>query len=171
MKQDFKVGADEDSGADDLLVKKPRRKDSDSDVPMEEEPVPKHLVTDHELLSRFYGVEGEKLDASERFLRNYILNEGWKDKTQMGASFEDPKLKKIDKEDDDREDEMDNYETAYNFRFEDPNAATITSYARNALSGETMRRKEETRKLARQRKTERKDDEKNKKREEINQLK
>jgi hypothetical protein len=48
---------------------------------MEEEPVPKHLVSDQELLARFYGVAGEKLDASERFLRNYILNEGWKDKT------------------------------------------------------------------------------------------
>ena len=44
---------------------------------------------------------------------------------------------------------MDAYETAYNFRFEEPNAATITSHARNALNGETMRRKEETRKLAR----------------------
>ena len=30
--------------------------------------------------------------------------------------------------------EMDAYETAYNFRFEDPNAATITSHARNALA-------------------------------------
>jgi len=67
----------------------------------------------------------------------------------MGASFEDPKLKKIDKEDEERLDDMDAYETAYNFRFEEPNAATITSYSRNALNGETMRRKEETRKLAR----------------------
>jgi protein KRI1 len=67
----------------------------------------------------------------------------------MGASFEDPKLKKIDKEDEERLDDMDAYETAYNFRFEEPNAATITSHARNALNGETMRRKEETRKLAR----------------------
>ena len=67
----------------------------------------------------------------------------------MGASFEDPKLKKIDKEDEERLDDMDAYETAYNFRFEEPNAATITSHARNALNGETMRRKEETRKQAR----------------------
>jgi protein KRI1 len=67
----------------------------------------------------------------------------------MGASFEDPKLKKIDKEDEERLDDMDAYETAYNFRFEEPNAATITSHARYALNGETMRRKEETRKLAR----------------------
>lgn len=68
------------------------------------------------------------------------MNEGWKDKSQM-ANFEDPKLRRIDKEDDEREDEMDAFENAYNFRYEDPNAATITSHARNALDGETMRRK------------------------------
>ena len=44
------------------------------------EPVNKHLVTDTELLARFYGAD-DKLDASERFLRNYNLNEGWKDKS------------------------------------------------------------------------------------------
>jgi len=168
LKQEFKAGAQENDSADDLLVKKPRRRDdSDSDTPMEEpEDDNKHLVTDHELLARFYGAD-DKLDHQERFLRNYILNEGWKDKTQMGACFDDPKLKKIDKEDDEREEEFDNYENAYNFRFEEPNAATITSHARNALDGETMRRKEDTRKLARQRKAERKEEEKNKKREEI----
>lgn len=36
---------------------------------------------------------------------------------------------------------MEAYEHAYNFRFEDPNAATITSHARNALAEETLRRK------------------------------
>lgn len=152
LKDDFKAVAEKDNFDDELLVKKQsKRKDSDSDEQMLEqapEPVNKHLVTDTELLARFYGGD-DKLDASERFLRNYILNEGWKDKSQMGASFEDPKLKKIDKEDEERLDDMDAYETAYNFRFEEPNAATITSYSRNALNGETMRRKEETRKLAR----------------------
>ena len=37
------------------------------------------LVTDKELLARFYGKEAN-LDEDEKFLRNYILNEGWKDK-------------------------------------------------------------------------------------------
>lgn len=83
------------------------------------------------------------------------------------ANFDDPKLKKVDKEDDERLEDMDAYETAYNFRFEDPNAATITSHARNALDGETMRRADDTRKQARLRKQERKELEKNRKREEI----
>jgi protein KRI1 len=103
-------------------------------------------------------------------LRSYILNEGWRDKTQM-ADFEDPKIKKNDKEDEERGDEMENYETAYNFRFEDPNAATITSHARNALAQESLRRKSETRKLARERKLSRKEEEKLKRKEEITALK
>ena len=37
------------------------------------------LTTDTELLARFYG-DGAQLDHKEKFLRNYILNEGWKDK-------------------------------------------------------------------------------------------
>ena len=90
------------------------------------------LVTDKELLSRFYGNEGD-LDRTDKFLRNYILQEGWRGNMREY----DPKL---DVEDDDREDEMDKFEYAMNFRYEDPNAATITSHARNALKEETLRR-------------------------------
>lgn len=35
-------------------------------------------MTDKELLARFYGQDSE-LNAEEKFLRNYILNEGWKE--------------------------------------------------------------------------------------------
>ena len=38
------------------------------------------LITDTELLSRFYGEHEDELDHNEKFLRNYILNEGWKEK-------------------------------------------------------------------------------------------
>lgn len=37
------------------------------------------LVTDTELLKRFWG-DDHKLDTHDKFLRNYILLEGWKDK-------------------------------------------------------------------------------------------
>jgi len=83
------------------------------------------------------------------------------------ADFEDPKLKKKDKEDDERDEEIENYEHAYNFRFEEPNAGTITSHARNALAQESLRRKSETRKDARQRKLTRKEEDKLRKKEEI----
>lgn len=37
------------------------------------------LVTDVDLLKRFYGND-KQLDNTDKFLRNYILLEGWKDK-------------------------------------------------------------------------------------------
>lgn len=38
------------------------------------------LVTDKELLARFYG-DDSNLDKTEKFLRNYILEEGWRGKS------------------------------------------------------------------------------------------
>ena len=136
------------------------------------------LVTDKELLARFYGKEAD-LDEDEKFLRNYILNEGWKDRGQKikmpKTDREKPLVKgkddAVDVEDDKREDEMDQFETKYNFRFEEPNAATITSHAREAFDDETLRRKDDTRKQARERAKERKEDMKRKQKEEIAKLK
>ena len=42
-----------------------------------------NLVTDTDLLKRFYGDES-KLDSTDKFLRNYILLECWKDKNKKG---------------------------------------------------------------------------------------
>lgn len=124
-----------------------------------------NLVTDTELLARFYGNDKE-LDDGEKFLRNYILQEGWKDKGQNiklpKSDREKPLVKKvdtgIDDEDEKRGDEMDKFESKYNFRFEDPNAATITTYAREGNEEETLRKKNDTRKQARDRAKERKED-------------
>ena len=137
-----------------------------------------NLVTDKELLARFYGNDNE-LDDGEKFLRTYILQEGWKDKGQKiklpKTDREKPLVKKadagVDEEDEKREGEMDNFEVKYNFRFEDPNAATITTYAREANEEETLRKKSDTRKQARERAKERKEDLKRSQREEIAKLK
>jgi len=142
------------------------------------------LVTDTELLSRFYGKESE-LDEGEKFLRNYILHEGWKAGGNMPKDMvrilkqdgtEKPLVKgdndeKVDDEDDKRSEEVEVFEKKYNFRFEEPNAATITSHAREANAEETLRRKENTRKDARERAKERKEDMKKKQKEEISKLK
>jgi protein KRI1 len=61
------------------------QRDEDSDhEPSKKKQVKKEakLVSDKELLARFYGNDQE-LNAGEKFLRNYILNEGWKDSGAM----------------------------------------------------------------------------------------
>jgi protein KRI1 len=96
---------------------------------------------------------------------------------ESGASvyFKEPGtehgIEQVDKEDENRENEIDVFEQKYNFRFEEANAATITSHARDAGVEESMRRPDETRKQARERAKDRKDDLKRKKKEELLQLK
>lgn len=67
----------------------------------------------------FWGKAAEKkLSKDDKFLRDYILNEVWKKKV-------DDTNPEVDEEDERRDDEMDNYERAYNFRFEEPGGEKI----------------------------------------------
>ncbi|ANB14651.1 Kri1p [Sugiyamaella lignohabitans] len=74
-----------------------------------------------------------------------------------------------DEDDEEFDDIADDFETAYNFRYEDPNAAEIVSYARNES---TLRRKgDNSRKRAREQKTELKKQEEQSKKAEVNKIK
>ena len=66
---------------------------------------------------------------------------------------------------------MDRFEEKYNFRFEEPNAATLQLHARNVNEEETMRRKDSSRKMARDRAKEKKEDLKKQRKEELARLK
>jgi hypothetical protein len=57
-----------------------------------------NLVTDVDLLKRFYG-DDRGLDTTDKFLRNYILMEGWKEKDKDKIS----KMNKVDDEDEQRD--------------------------------------------------------------------
>ena len=65
---------------------------------------------------------------------------------------------------------MDKYEAEYNFRFEDKNAAYLTSYARQAPE-DSIRRVDDRRKQQRQNAKDRKEEEKERRKEEIYRLK
>jgi protein KRI1 len=116
------------------------------------------METDVDLLKRFYGDE-KQLDSTDKFLRNYILLQCWKDK---GNGNKSGLQEKIDKEDEDRDEEMDAFEQKYNFRFEEGTGAYLTTFQRQAPEN-TLRRKDDTRKDKRQEKKDRMEDEKRRK--------
>ncbi|BEJ13502.1 hypothetical protein CspHIS471_0306760 [Cutaneotrichosporon sp. HIS471] len=119
--------------------------------------------------------------ADEDFLMDYILNRGWIDKEKKAVpTYEDivGRERGDDSEDDDEDtpwgkideeeefdDKADEFETEYNFRFEEPGAATIVTHPRQIDSA--VRRGDDSRKLKRQAREERKAAEKAAREEEV----
>jgi hypothetical protein len=92
------------------------------------------LESDKDMLNQLYGGD-QDLDKTDRFLRDFILKEGWKANT-MEEVDEDhyqkyrAKKDKMDDEDEERDSEMDKYEQQYNFRYEEKNSAYLTTHGR-----------------------------------------
>eukprot|EP00178_Gracilaria_changii_P001843 TRINITY_DN125_c0_g4_i1.p1 TRINITY_DN125_c0_g4~~TRINITY_DN125_c0_g4_i1.p1 ORF type:complete len:664 (-),score=176.48 TRINITY_DN125_c0_g4_i1:1301-3292(-) len=133
--------------------------------------------TGDELLLHSY-LEKENPDEKERFLRDFVLNNGWLDRNAADApgandykieiDLPDAEEDEIDK--DERFDEKnDEFEAKYNFRFEDPDGSNVASYARNIP--DSIRRPDDRRKKAREARRLRKQQEKAAKIEDIKRLK
>ncbi|MBW0523322.1 hypothetical protein O181_063037 [Austropuccinia psidii MF-1] len=128
--------------------------------------------------------------ADETFLQNYLLGRGWIDKeAKKIPSYKElvqPKIKSkstsqsdeiagktvidedFDEEDEEFVEKAEEFETKYNFRFEDANP-TISTHARDM--GDSVRRKDESRKLNREAVKSRKEEEKQQRMEELQRLK
>lgn len=107
-----------------------------------------------DLLKKFWG-DNKNIDKNERFLRSYILNEAWLDKTQK------KKIKladEVDEEDEENDEKFEEFEEKYNFRFEEEGGANLTTHQRNM---ETYRQKDDTRKEKRKEREKRKETEHN----------
>ena len=113
-----------------------------------------------DLLEQIWG-DDKKLSKDERFLRNYILSEGWLDKNTTGLN---KNLLLIDKEDEENDDKFDEFENKYNHRFEEEGGANITTYQRNI---DSYRHKDDTRAIKRKEHEKRKEEEKKKFKEEL----
>jgi len=83
-----------------------------------------------------------QFNNEDEFLMDYILNRGWVDKrSQKPPTYE--RLIAEDEADEDALEQADQFECAYNFRFEQPGGTEIQTFARTVEG--SMRRNEETR--------------------------
>ncbi|GJQ13332.1 hypothetical protein GpartN1_g5123.t1 [Galdieria partita] len=104
-------------------------------------------------------LEKERPDEAERFLRDYILNDGWiKNIHEAPVSNSVVHNIEIDEQDAEFVEKQEDFEAAYNFRFEEPNSTEIVSYGRNMSS--SSRTKESKRKKKRDRREMRKKEKK-----------
>ena len=102
-----------------------------------------------------------RLSKEDAFLRDYLMNEKWREAEGDGALGSD--------DDSDAFEEAERFEQTYNFRFEEPDGGAIRSHARS-IEG-TIRKASTARKDARRAKKERKMSEKERMRAEVRRLK
>ncbi|KAI7888819.1 KRI1-like family C-terminal-domain-containing protein [Mucor mucedo] len=152
LRNAFKIEAasDEDDEEDDFLTKKDK---TSEEKEAEENDYRKFLLSQmqndepskkaFEEWSNYKGNPNVK--PEDAFLMDYVLNRGWVDKkTGNPQTLADD----VDKDEADLDD-IDRFESKYNFRFEEEGSGTIKTYARN-IEG-SVRRKESKRVLRRQR--------------------
>jgi len=70
-------------------------------------------------------------EENEKFLRDYILNEGWKDKNKGRIPSYAEIIGENDEQDAEELEKMEKFETTYAYRHEHPDAKTLPSHPRN----------------------------------------
>lgn len=133
---------DEDDDGELLKVKNDSKNDEDEDDDDRE----------YEKKLDEYFPEDEKLDENEKFLKEYFKNKMWLDK-------DDAKRKSLDddeldvSEDEDELERQEDYEREFNFRFEENAGDRVMGYSRKVE--DSVRKKDNARKLQRKNKEDR----------------
>ncbi|KAK8849750.1 hypothetical protein IAR55_005085 [Kwoniella newhampshirensis] len=164
-------------GMGDAPVTKHTAPDSDAEEEQEEARV-LSKVEKEEMIARKAEKKARKAKADDDFLMNYILNRGWIDRTDdhvptydevVGVDKEEEAEKEAEskfkasssshpwgllEEEDEFDEKAEQFETEYNFRFEEPGASTIAAHPRDIPS--LVRRPDDVRKTKRARRAERK---------------
>lgn len=168
LKREFKLaldgGEDESDEAEEIFRKRPKTAEQQA---KEEEDYRAFLLENlsksenaresmGDWLSYKADQKGTKtsVDPEEQFLIDYVLNRGWVDQEKkVTPDYE--RIIQADEEDLEAVEKAEEFETALNFRFEQPGAAQVITYARN-IEG-SMRREESKRKEQRAAKKARKE--------------
>lgn len=201
QKLEDEVDGDGNGSEDDFFVKREltteeqEEEERNFQVFLDKQSRKKAKTNGEDLLLHSY-LEKENPDEKERFLRDFVLNNGWLNKNAGDApraadyaievdlpqrgSDDDESGEESDDDDngekknaakDDEEFDMkaDAFEANYNYRFEEAGADHITSHAR--VIPDSMRRPDERRKLAREARRDRKNRERALKIEDLKRLK
>lgn len=118
---------------------------------------------DDKVLLDYWEKTKDTASSRDKFLRNYILTEAWKDK----SSNTNVTFTKEDEEDDEKSDLCDNFEAAFNFRYQESGGINITTHKR-VVEDQSMRIKDNSRAEKRKEAEQRKKDEKDAKIKELN---
>ncbi|PHJ25280.1 zinc zz type domain-containing protein [Cystoisospora suis] len=169
---DAAEGTDEDGDADGLLESKQKTEAELADEETEyqiflKSKAGKQQVDHNATLSRYWAPD-ESLDPDERFLRDYILHQGWRE-DRVGAAMDYHKLQKLDEEDELNMDQTEAFEAAYNFRFEEEGGLEIQGHARRVEG--SVRQKNDKRRRQREAKKARLAEEKALREKELKRLK
>ncbi|KAI9303353.1 KRI1-like family-domain-containing protein [Cunninghamella echinulata] len=179
IKKAFQMAAENDQSDDDndedgdsFLVKRDKTK---SELEDEEDDYRKFLLenlkedeTSANVFKEWDNLkDNSNVNPDDAFLMNYVLNRGWVDKKgKTNPTYNEI----IDKDEDEQYlDNVDRFESKYNFRYEEGDSAQIITHARD-IPG-SVRRKESKRKRERERKKAKKQALKEQKLEEIKRLK
>ncbi|KAK3819585.1 MAG: KRI1-like family C-terminal-domain-containing protein, partial [Benniella sp.] len=179
MKNAFLGGGDDDDDDDSFFTQRAKTKEEEA---AEEEDYKRFLM---ESMGRSKSgnnafkdwreyKNAPQMDKDEAFLMDYILNRGWIDKSQQKKT---PHYKEIVREDDldeleKSEDELDaaeEFESKYNFRFEDAQGESLITYSRTI--DDSVRNKDDRRKERRRAAKERKKEDKLRQMEELKRAK
>uniref|UniRef100_A0A3B0MYC3 KRI1-like family/KRI1-like family C-terminal, putative n=1 Tax=Theileria annulata TaxID=5874 RepID=A0A3B0MYC3_THEAN len=134
--------------------------------------IPSRTISDKplresELISSYWASQG-KLDENEEFLKDYILNQRWREDRLENFKV-DHTLQKIDEYDEEHIEKADEFELKYNYRYEEEDGAKIIGYPRNIE--DSARKPDERRRQKRLEKKKRKLEEKVRRDEKIKRLK
>ncbi|CAG8548208.1 2876_t:CDS:2 [Paraglomus brasilianum] len=178
LKAEFKAavencGIEADEG--DLLVQRQRTAE---EIAAEEDEYKKFLLesvaqstNSTEILEQWQSVKtNPTISSDEKFLMEYILSRGWIDKdANRIPTYKELTADHRDDEDEEFDAKVDEFESKYNFRFEEEGGSQILTHSRNVEG--SVRRKDNKRQLQRQSRTQRKSEEKLKREEELKRLK